>query len=86
MQENIGIWNYGNYSNLEVDRLYEIISQTFDSNIRKELIQEAFSIAIDDVAWIPLYSGRAFFGVRDNINWNPRPSLYMIFEDISFYD
>jgi len=86
MQENIGIWNYGNYSNLEVDRLYEIISKTFDSNIRKESIQEAFSIAIEDVAWIPLYSGRAFYGVRDNINWNPRPALYLIFEDISFYD
>jgi peptide/nickel transport system substrate-binding protein len=86
MKENIGIWNYGNYSNPEVDRLYEIISQTFDPNIRKELIQDVFSIAMEDVAWIPLYSGTAFYGVRDNIDWSPRPSLYFIFEDISLYD
>jgi peptide/nickel transport system substrate-binding protein len=86
MQGNIGIWNYGNYSNSEVDRLYEIISKTFDSNIRKELIKDVFSMAMEDVAWIPLYSGKAFYGVRDNIDWNPRPSLYMIFEDISMHD
>jgi peptide/nickel transport system substrate-binding protein len=86
MQENIGIWNYGNYSNPEVDRLYEIICHTFDPDIRKELIQDVFTIATEDVAWIPLYSGKAFYGVRDTINWGPRPGLYMIFEDISLYN
>jgi peptide/nickel transport system substrate-binding protein len=83
MQESIGIWNYGNYSNPEVDRLYEIISKTFDPNIRKGLIQDVFSIGMEDVAWIPLYSGKAFYGVSENINWNPRPALYMIFDDMS---
>jgi len=85
MQENIGIWNYGNYSNSEVDRLYDIICYTFDPYIRKELIQDIFSIATEDVVWIPLYSGKVFYGVSDNINWSPRPGLYIIFEDISYY-
>ena len=86
MQNNIGIWNYGNYSNFEVDRLYEIICHTFDPIIRKELMQDIFSIAAEDVAWIPLYSGKAFYGVNDSINWSPRPALYIIFDDMSFYD
>jgi len=86
MQKNIGIWNYGNYSNSEVDRLYEIICNTMDPDIRKELIQDVFSIATEDVAWIPLFSGKAFYGLRDTLNWSPRPALYIIFEDMSFYD
>ena len=86
MQENMGIWNYGNYSNSEVDRLYGIICQTLDPEIRKGLIQDVFSIAMEEVAWIPLYSGKAFYGVRDYLDWSPRPGLYMIFDDISFYE
>jgi peptide/nickel transport system substrate-binding protein len=86
MQENIGIWNYGNYTNSEVDRLYRIISYTMDPEIRKGLIQDVFTIASEDVAWIPLYSGKVFYGVSDDLDWSPRPSLYTIFRDISFYD
>jgi hypothetical protein len=47
------------------------------------LIQDVFSIAMDEVAWIPLYSGFAFYGVRNSIKWNPRASLYIIVEEIS---
>jgi ABC-type transport system substrate-binding protein len=84
MQKNKGIWNYGNYSNSEVDRLNEIIRFTMDPSTRKELIEEVFSIAIGDVAWVPLYSSKSFYGIRDYIEWSPRPSSYMIFEEISF--
>jgi peptide/nickel transport system substrate-binding protein len=83
MNENIGIWNYGNYSNPEVDRLYEIICYTMEPEIRKELIQQVFAIAMDEVAWIPLYSSKAFYGICADFEWSPRPSLYMIFEEIS---
>ena len=83
MQENIGIWNYGNYSNPEVDRIYEIVCYTMESDTRKELIQQVFTIAMDDVAWIPLYSSKAFYGICADFEWNPRPSQYIIFEEIS---
>ena len=75
MDENIGIWNYGNYSNPEVDRLYEIICYTMEPDTRKELIQQVFAIAMDDVAWIPLYSSKAFYGICADFEWSPRPSL-----------
>ena len=86
MQENMGIWNYGNYSNPEVDKLYDILSYTLDPESRKALIHDVFSIAIEDVAWIPLYSGNAFYGVRATIEWSPRPALYVLFNDMSFSD
>ena len=82
MENGIGIWNYGNYSNNEVDIRYEMLNNISEPGHRKKLIQEIFSIAMDDVAWIPLYSSNAFYAVENDINWNPRPSLYIIVENI----
>jgi len=84
MDNGIGIWNYGNYSNKEVDNLYSILNNISDPTYRKKLIQDIFSIAMDDVAWIPLYSSKAFYAVDKDISWNPRPSLYIIVDDINF--
>jgi peptide/nickel transport system substrate-binding protein len=84
LQESLGIWNYGNYSNHEVDRLCEILSYTIITNERKEYIQEIFSIAASDVAWVPLFSNKAFYGTLNDIVWSPRPSLFIWVEEISF--
>jgi hypothetical protein len=51
---------------------------------RIEHTQEIFSIAASDVAWIPLFSNKAFFGTFDDIIWKPRPSLFIWVEEISF--
>lgn len=84
MNTGLGIWNYGNYSNSQVDVLYDIIKETMDASIRKEYMQEAFSIIMEDVAGVPLYSSKAFYGVHKDINWDPRPSMYIIIDEISF--
>jgi peptide/nickel transport system substrate-binding protein len=84
LQESIGIWNYGNYSNPEIDRLCDILSYTMELDKRIEYTQEIFSIAASDVAWIPLFSNKAFFGTFDDIIWKPRPSLFIWVEEISF--
>jgi len=83
MEKGKGIWNYGNYSNKEIDINCEILHNTTEPSFRKNLIQDVFSIAMEDVAWIPLYSSKAFYGVSKNIMWNPRPSLYLIIEEIN---
>jgi len=82
-EENNGVWNYGNYSNPEVDRLCDILSTTMDTNLRSKYLQEAFSIAASDVAWIPLYSPKAFYGTTDDIEWSPNPTSFIFVEDIS---
>lgn len=84
MSSGLGVWNYGNYSNDDVDYLCEQVLITMDTVERKEMVQEIFSIAMDEVAYIPLYSSRAFYGVRDNIRWDPRPSLYVMAGEIHF--
>ena len=82
LEENEGIWNYGNYSNNNVDELIINLSQTMDPAERKELIQDAFYIANNEVAWIPLYSTKVFYGIREDLIWNPRPSLFIWIEEI----
>ena len=83
MEKGLGFWNYGNYSNTEVDSLYDLILNTTNPSLRQKTIQNVFSIAMNDVAWIPMYSSKAFYGVKDDIIWNPRPSLYIIAEEIN---
>jgi peptide/nickel transport system substrate-binding protein len=82
LEENEGIWNYGNYSNNNVDELIKTLTTTMYPDLRKEIIQEAFFIANNDVAWIPLYSTKVFYGIREDLNWNPRPSLFIWVEEI----
>ena len=85
-EKSYGAWNYGNYSNLEVDRLCEQLSETMDTTIRGEYLEEIFSIAASDVAWIPLFSSKAFYGTVDDLEWTPRPSLFIWVDEISFKD
>jgi peptide/nickel transport system substrate-binding protein len=83
MNEGYGIWNYGNYSNSEVDGLHTLMRVEMDSTIRNKYIQDAFMIAMNDVAWIPLYSSKAFYVVKDTISWTPRHSSYILVDEIS---
>jgi len=83
MEEGYGIWNYGNYSNPEVDELHALITSEMDSSKRNEYTQDAFMIAMDDVAWIPLYSPKAFYVLGTSISWTPRHSNYILIDEIS---
>lgn len=84
VQQNYGAWNYGNYSNPDVDRLCEQLTFTMSIETRNEYIQQAFFLAAADVAWIPLVSPMAFYGTADDIEWKPRPSLFIWVDEISF--
>lgn len=80
---SIGTYNAGYYSNSEVDELGEKISWTMDPVERQRLIQQGFTIAMQDVAWIPLFSIQWIYGSSDDLSWKPRPDLNIRVEDIS---
>jgi peptide/nickel transport system substrate-binding protein len=80
-----GAWNYGNYSNPEVDRLCELLTYTINPEQRGQYLQDAFSSAASDIAWIPLFSPKAFYGTQADIIWKPRPSLFIWIDEISFH-
>ena len=84
ISSGMGVWNYGNYSNENVDYLCEKVLITMDIVKRKDMVQDILSTSMDEVAYIPLYSSKAFYGVRNNIYWDPRPSLYVMADEIHF--
>ncbi|WP_052210613.1 ABC transporter substrate-binding protein [Rhizobium rhizogenes] len=62
-----GAFNIGGYSNPDVDRLIGEIAREKDQEKRKGLIQQAFKIIKDDVAFIPLHQLNILWGVKNNI-------------------
>jgi len=83
MDQGYGLWNYGNYSNTHVDHLYHLIKNEMDTQTRHQYVMESFELAMNDIAWIPLYSPKAFYAVNEAIDWTPRHSAYILIKDIS---
>ncbi len=75
-ENGIGLYNYGYYSNPEIDEIGSQIASIMDPWERQQLIQLGFKIAMDDIAIIPLYSPQINYGYSDFLNWNPRPDLH----------
>ena len=79
----IGSYNFGYYSNQTVDQITQELAHTMDQKTRLRLMQEGFEVAMDDVAWIPLYISVCNIGMADYIIWNPRSDLMTLVEEIS---
>jgi len=61
------IWNVGNYSNLELDALAERINSEFDMEIRDQMIQTAWGLMVEDVAYLPLHHQVLVWAMRDHV-------------------
>ena len=65
--------NLGGYCNPDVDALTARILSETDEARRGELIGRAWSMTIDDLAYIPLHQQALSWGVRDNVALTQRP-------------
>ncbi len=79
-----GMYNHGYYSNPEVDNISKQINSIMDSQERLRLMQQGFMIAMEDVAWVPLYIPQRIYGCRDNIDWIPYAGMGFNVEEIKF--
>jgi peptide/nickel transport system substrate-binding protein len=64
-------YNYGYYSNPEVDLIGQEVASEMVPKDRLNFMQEGFSIAMDDVAWIPLYIPQSLYGCNEKFDWKP---------------
>lgn len=80
--EDIGLFNVGLYSNSEVDRLGENASICMNIKTRKKLLQDCFKIAMEDVAWIPLFKWKITYGINNHFDWTPRADQQILIEYI----
>jgi peptide/nickel transport system substrate-binding protein len=71
-EKNSGQFNYGRYSNPEIDALTDRIVEETDEAERNRMIHEAMKLAKDDFAYLPLHQQPLSWGVRDGITVEQR--------------
>jgi peptide/nickel transport system substrate-binding protein len=78
-----GSYNFGNYSNQSIDNITSEVSYTMNQKTRMNLMREGFTIAMDDVACIPLYSSVCNVAYPKYLEWSPRSDLSTLVEEIT---
>lgn len=63
-----GTWNPGNYKNAKIDELTKKIDVELDEAKRRAMMGEAFAVAKDDIAWLPLHQQPLSWAVRNNVH------------------
>ncbi len=68
----VGASNAGRYSNKKLDALREQALSTIDVDAREKVLIQAVEVAMNDVAMIPMYMLRNYWGVRNGLTFEPR--------------
>ena len=74
--EKYGNWNVMRYANDRADAVVEKALVTVDAAKREELLQEASAIAINDLAWIPLYWQVNTWATRKGIRYEAQSMVH----------
>ncbi|KYK24675.1 hypothetical protein AYK25_06030 [Thermoplasmatales archaeon SM1-50] len=82
IDNGLGTSNFGNYSNPDIDRIADDIMYNMNGRERLELMQDGFTIAMDDVVCVPLYIYKGISAMINEISWQPRADGLIKLEDI----
>jgi len=77
---NQGSWNFGSYSNLQLDELTTKIQSELDQGKRNAMIKQALDLHSDDVGHIPLHQQTLSWGMKKNIDAYQRADGFMLFK------
>lgn len=75
---HFGRSNYGDYSNLEMDRAIEESARIQNLEKRRNVLQEIMSIFMRDLVWIPLYVDQDVYVVNNEFSWKPRNDSFIL--------
>jgi len=67
-----GTWNWGKYSNPNVDKLVQAALGSVDEKEREKFAEQAATIALQDYAVIPLHHQYATWAIRKGLKYTPR--------------
>ncbi|MEM7614717.1 MAG: ABC transporter substrate-binding protein, partial [Pseudomonadota bacterium] len=76
--ENLGTWNFGDFSNARVDELLPQIQAELDEATRQAMLDEATGILQSEMAYVPMYVQPLVWGTRNNITLTQRPDNFFI--------
>ena len=71
-EKGYGAWNWGRYANPKVDALMEQSLASVDRAKREALAREAGTLAMNDLAFIPLHHQVVSWAMRAGLNYTPR--------------
>jgi peptide/nickel transport system substrate-binding protein len=75
-----GQWNFGSYSNPQLDALTQKIQIETNPALRDDLIKQALGLHAKDVGHIPLHQQVITWAMRDNIKAYQRADGFMLFK------
>ena len=67
-----GNGNFGRYSNTEVDARSVLAKRTIDNDERREILEAAITIGMDDYAYIPIHFQVNQWAMRSDLTHDPR--------------
>jgi len=73
---NIGMSNYGGFSHAVFDQTYLQAVVTMDNRKRRELLEEATRIALENVPYIPLHFESTIWAFREGLSYEGRRDQY----------
>ena len=76
--DNLGTWNFGDFSNARVDELLPQIQSELDETTRQAMVDEVTKILQDEVAYVPLYVQPLLWGAGSDISLTQRPDNFFI--------
>ncbi|CAM3617054.1 Solute-binding protein family 5 domain-containing protein [Bordetella sputigena] len=82
-KNGFGSWNWGRYSNPQVDRLIEQAANEMDTPRRHDLMKQAMRVAMDDYGFIPLYAQSVVVGVRKGLTYQTWVTEQTIADSVS---
>lgn len=81
--DGFGQFNGGNYKNNDVDRLIELSRQVINAKNRLEKLREVmYTITVDDIIGVPLFSPQVLYGVSTRLKWKPRVDGYILAQEV----
>ncbi|MBS9719567.1 ABC transporter substrate-binding protein [Tianweitania sp. BSSL-BM11] len=81
-ESGAGQFNYGHYSNPEIDGLITQIQNETDQAKRQDLINQAFKLLKDDVGYLPVHQQPLSWGVRDTVEVQQRADDVLDFRNV----
>ncbi|WP_425330961.1 ABC transporter substrate-binding protein [Allopusillimonas ginsengisoli] len=76
--KSLGTSNYGGFSNADFDKVYHEAIVTVDPEKRKNLLQQATQIALDNVPLIPLHFESSVWAYRNGLSYEGRRDQYTL--------
>lgn len=74
--------NFGRHANPTLDAMIEQSGSTLDLLTRRAQLQRCMRLLMADFAFIPLYSPSVVFGVRNDVEWQPRHDILILANSI----